>query len=156
MNSATHRANLLDGTYSEVGFGFANARNYNKSGPETVVVAMYGQPLAPGASAGTKQGVPEIKAQVVPVNSSAPLIQEPATLGISRLASITSTPWILFGVGLASGLAAAFVFLKHGFAFHKLLVQGEEFIIHHPFLDIALVSLVMIGYVLSQGVGSIR
>ena len=44
MNSPTHKANLLDDAFTEVGFGITNGSNYNQSGPETVVVAMYGQP----------------------------------------------------------------------------------------------------------------
>lgn len=44
MNSAGHRANLLNNTYSEVGFGIANAPNYQGDGEETIVVAMYAKP----------------------------------------------------------------------------------------------------------------
>lgn len=42
MDSPGHRANILNGTYKEVGFGIANSPNYQGTGPETVVVAMYG------------------------------------------------------------------------------------------------------------------
>lgn len=152
MNSETHRTNMLDSSYTEVGFGFANAKNFNKSGPETVVVAMYGQPLS--GAPGNK--VPEITARVQPVTSNSPIHNEPATLGVSRLAALTYNNALLFSVGLMSGLAAAFVFLKHGLAVRKFITEGEEFIVHHPLLDIALVSLIMVGYVLSQTVGSIR
>src|SRR5690606_1752560 len=44
MNSPTHRNNMLDTAFVEVGFGFANSENFNDSGPETVVVAMYAKP----------------------------------------------------------------------------------------------------------------
>lgn len=44
MNSPTHKANMLDSAFLEVGFGFANSENFNNSGPETIVVAMYGKP----------------------------------------------------------------------------------------------------------------
>lgn len=152
MNSETHRTNMLDGNYTEVGFGFANARNFNDSGPETVVVAMYGKPLSQGSA----NKAPEITARVQPVTSDTPIRNEPATLGVSRLAAITHNSTVLFAVGLASGLAAAFVFLKHGLAVRKLITEGEEFIVHHPALDIVLVSLIMVGYVLSQTVGAIR
>ncbi len=50
MNSASHRSNLLDGTFTEVGFGFANGNSYNNSGQQTVVVAHYGRPQTLGAS----------------------------------------------------------------------------------------------------------
>ena len=51
MNSPSHKANMLDGAFSEVGFGFANSANYNSSGPQTVVVAMYGKPQTLAATA---------------------------------------------------------------------------------------------------------
>jgi hypothetical protein len=50
MNSPTHRANILDQTYSEVGFGFVNAENFVTTGQETVVVAHYGEPMKATAS----------------------------------------------------------------------------------------------------------
>jgi uncharacterized protein YkwD len=50
MNSPTHKANMLDGNFAEVGFGFANGGSYNSAGEQTVVVAMYGKPQTLGAS----------------------------------------------------------------------------------------------------------
>lgn len=44
MNSPGHRANILNTTYREVGFGIANAPDYQSNGEETVVVAMYAEP----------------------------------------------------------------------------------------------------------------
>jgi hypothetical protein len=52
MNSPPHRENLLDSSFSDVGFGFANNDNYTSAGggPMTVVVAFYGKPSgAPAA-----------------------------------------------------------------------------------------------------------
>jgi hypothetical protein len=46
MNSPGHRANILNGGYTEVGFGYINIANYQGSGPETLVVAMYGTPAS--------------------------------------------------------------------------------------------------------------
>ncbi len=43
MNSAEHRANILNSDFQDVGFGIANSPNFNGDGEETVVVAMYGQ-----------------------------------------------------------------------------------------------------------------
>jgi Cysteine-rich secretory protein family len=44
MNSPSHKANMLDTAFTEVGFGIANGENFNASGASTVVVAMYGKP----------------------------------------------------------------------------------------------------------------
>ncbi len=51
MNSPSHRENMLLGDYTDVGFGYANSSDYQGTGPETVVVAMYGQPTVASASA---------------------------------------------------------------------------------------------------------
>lgn len=44
MNSPGHRANVMDPDLREVGFGIINVPDYQSKGPQTVVVAMYGQP----------------------------------------------------------------------------------------------------------------
>ncbi len=78
MNSPPHKANLINGTFTEVGFGIANTSDYcylgdhdsnvntantNQCfGPQTIVVAMYGKPLnavappAPSAAPTTPSG----------------------------------------------------------------------------------------------------
>ncbi len=50
MNSAEHRANILNTAYEEVGFGIANSANYQGGGAETIVVAMYAKPVAATAA----------------------------------------------------------------------------------------------------------
>lgn len=50
MNSPGHRANILNTTYKEVGFGIANSANYQGTGPETIVVAMYASPATVAAA----------------------------------------------------------------------------------------------------------
>lgn len=46
MNSPPHRENLLNSAFSEVGFGFSNSPDFINDGQQTVVVAMYGAPVA--------------------------------------------------------------------------------------------------------------
>lgn len=46
MNSPEHRANILNTSYTDVGFAFINIPDYQNSGPETLVVAEYGSPRA--------------------------------------------------------------------------------------------------------------
>ncbi|MBC7581436.1 hypothetical protein H7097_01030 [Aeromicrobium sp.] len=53
MNSPGHRANILNGGYTEVGFGFIDIANFQGSGPETLVVAMYGAPANAPVQAAT-------------------------------------------------------------------------------------------------------
>ena len=44
MNSPSHKANILDSGFTQVGFGIANGSNF-QGGENTVVVAMYGEPI---------------------------------------------------------------------------------------------------------------
>ena len=154
MNSKTHRENLLDPAYSEVGFGYANVANFNKSGPETIVVAMYGKPLV----AGSNTPVTTSDSNDGPITSNSSILSEPATLAVSRIQSLTggATPWITFVIGLVSGVALLWVFYKHGRAVKRVVVHGEEFILHHPMLDTVIVAVVMVGWLLSQTNGLIK
>jgi uncharacterized protein YkwD len=66
MNSPGHRANVLNTGFSEVGFGIINIANYQGSGPQTLVVAMYAAPYsAPVAAA-----APAPKSPAAPVTTS--------------------------------------------------------------------------------------
>jgi len=53
MNSAEHRANILNGAFTNVGFGITNSPNYQGSGAETIIVAMYAAPATPAVAAAT-------------------------------------------------------------------------------------------------------
>lgn len=55
MNSAAHRANVLSSGYTDVGFGIANAANFQGDGEQTIVVAMYGSPKRAAAPAPVAQ-----------------------------------------------------------------------------------------------------
>ena len=59
MNSPSHRANLLNGTFKEVGFGIANGANYQSNGEQTIVVAMYAAPQAVAAAPQASQPAPK-------------------------------------------------------------------------------------------------
>lgn len=156
MNSKSHRENLLDSAYQEVGFGYANVANYNKSGPETVVVAMYGEPQGDGAN--TPAPISAAPSNDGPVTSHSNSLTEPATLAVSRIQAITggSAPWITFAVGLFSGAALLYVAYKHGRAVKRAVIHGEEFILHHPLLDTVIVAFVTVGWLLSQTTGLIK
>lgn len=150
MNSPTHKANMLDGAFTEVGFGFANAEDFNNSGEETIVVAMYGQPSGNDT-------------QVAAANSNDAGFttasgQEPGSQSVKLIENLTAgnAPWITFAIGLLSGCIIVFIVIKHGLAFKRVLIHGEQFLLKHPVLDIVFVSFIMIGYVLGQTNGFIR
>jgi hypothetical protein len=54
MNSPSHKANLLDSAFSEVGFGYVNAPNFVGTGNETIVVAHYAKPVVAAAVSQTQ------------------------------------------------------------------------------------------------------
>lgn len=61
MNSADHRANILNKSYTEVGFGIANSSNFVGDGAQTVVVAMYAEPFVIATPAPTPTPAPTKK-----------------------------------------------------------------------------------------------
>jgi hypothetical protein len=89
MNSPGHRANILNTTFTEMGVGIVNIPNYQNSGPQTLVVAMYASPYSvapapapapaptptPTASVqSTKPAVtqPPVQAQETPLTTETP------------------------------------------------------------------------------------
>jgi hypothetical protein len=99
MNSPSHRDNLLNTSYKDVGFGFADSSDFQSTGPETIVVAEYGSPLnasaAPAAVATTPPAArpavqsaatttPPSTAPTPPVSTPAPAVaQTPAPTPVS-------------------------------------------------------------------------
>ena len=95
MNSPSHRANMLDSGYTEVGFGFTNGANYVTTGNETVVVAHYARPLTvtpppPPPAPAPAPTPPQSKPQSLPAQSSAPTPTTPTPAAAP--ADTTPTP----------------------------------------------------------------
>lgn len=186
MNSASHKANMLDGTFSEVGFGFANSSDFNDNGKQTVVVAMYAKPqvLSAGSNAEVTSPKPKTetqatapapkpvakttkKAEVVSnteINTAAPAFStdhaglEPITQSVARLDTITNgeAQWALFALGMLTGVSLAVLLIKHAVSLRHLLRDSERLILHHPLLDTAILSLILVGSFLLQTGGYIR
>lgn len=179
MNSPSHRSNMLDSAFTEVGFGFANSANFNGSGPETVVVAMYGKPQTLAATAAPAPVAPAPAPAPVP----APLVEtppaetppaeekptempfttdldglEPVGRTVSRVETIRGgqSPLAVFAVGLLVGVSLMALLLKHGVAVRRLLVNSENFVLHHPLFDSTVVGLIILGVTLLQTVGGIK
>lgn len=74
MNSPSHKANMLDSAFTEVGFGYKNGDNYQSSGNQTVVVAMYAKPQVASASSPE----PSPSTSPAPSSSSSPPAPAPA------------------------------------------------------------------------------
>jgi hypothetical protein len=159
MNSPEHRANILNTTYENVGFGIASSPNYQNQGPETIVVAEYAQPV----TTATKGAKPIATNRLLNSSSTtAGTVQgattELAAQPVSRIQLLTGgqAAWSLAVVSALTGAALALFIVRHSLRFRRLALQGESFISHHPFLDIAMTFIFTAGFVLTQSGGIIR
>lgn len=175
MNSPTHKANLMDKDYTEVGFGYANAPDFQQDGPETVVVAMYGRPqvkaavtsqptvkpkpkqVAEQVNSNASSPEPKSVASPTPVTTAAALI-EPPTRQIALIETLTGGqfPWALLALGLLAGGTISVMLVRHSLKLRHLLRNSEKFILHHPIIDTGLILIVLVSIILSRGVGFIR
>lgn len=146
MNSPGHRANIMDPDLTEVGFGIINIPDYQGHGPETLVVAMYGQPSV----AGDQTAPAPTPTPQTTIGSSQPT-------SVSAVQSLTGgkAPWSTFVVGLIIGGGSMYLVVKHARRLRKTIRRGERFVVHHPLFDITLVALIALAALLSQNIGSI-
>jgi len=142
MNSPEHKANILDGNYKDVGFATANASNFVGNGPETIVVALYGEPVG-------------LINQSTNSTASAPVVLGSQTEQVSRLQLVNSTNWAEIALAAIAGAAIMLFFIRHAFAWHKVINKGERFFIGHPFFDVFLMSLAVFCFLMSHVAGSI-
>lgn len=87
MGSTSHRDNILNGGFVDVGFGVVNAANYTGDaskgprGPQTIVVAMYAAPYSMPAPAPTPTAPPQAAKPTTPTTVApipSPVAQETA------------------------------------------------------------------------------
>lgn len=149
MNSADHRANVLDVNYQDVGFGIAQSSNFQGHGPQTIVVAEYAEPASILATI-------EVGQATTPASSDNN--QEISAQPVSRVQTLTGgqAAWSLIAVSALAGSALTIFVIRHGYRVHRLLNRGEAFMVHHPWVDISLVLLFMLGFILSRSSGVIR
>ncbi|MDB5170598.1 MAG: hypothetical protein JWO35_292 [Candidatus Saccharibacteria bacterium] len=151
MNSTEHRANIMNASYQNVGFGVAQAADYQGKGPQTIVVAEYGQPVA--AVANITFTVPNPTA-VAGAQKTTELSAKP----VSRIQLLTGgqAAWSALALSALAGAALMLFVLRHGFRIRRTISRGEAFIAHHPYLDIAIVFIIVAGFVLTRSSGIIR
>lgn len=140
MNSPEHKSAMLNKDYSEVGFGIAKAANYQDHGPETIVVALYAKP--------SSEGLARVKSTITDTPAS----------GISRGQLLTAgdSPWINLILGTAIGIIIMYLFTKHSLKLRKKIRKGERYILHHPLLDMTLLSVLVLLLALSRTSGFIK
>ena len=143
MNSAEHRANILDAAYQDVGFGVAESVNYLGHGPQVIVVAEYAEPVASAATA--DQHVQSAQTEF-------------AAQPVSRIQLLTGgqAAWAQLAVAALAGAALALLVVQHGLRFRRLVFQGESYLVHHPALDLVFTIIFVAGFVLTRTSGLIR
>lgn len=141
MHSKEHKANLLDTSYSEVGFGVAQSPNFMGKGSQVVVVAMYGAPTNDPNTIASQH-----------YHEGLTVNQTENIAAVNRLQA--STP-MLNGilVGMVGTLAILAVLFRHAIAWRKLIRRGEKFIIKHPALDMTLLAVAVVAVLLLQTAG---
>jgi uncharacterized protein YkwD len=158
MASPPHRANLLNPSFKDVGFGFSNNPNYTAAGggPMTIMVAFYGESLSTVvASASTSTPLPTQGATTsVSGGSHSPTVKPSRVqlaFGSSRFSALTT------GVALAGGvLLGIFWVSRHLKAIHRFLLKGERYAVRHPLADLGLIIIAALLFILSQTAGLIQ
>lgn len=142
MNSASHRANILNSNYSNVGFGVASSPDFLGKGPQIIIVAEYAEPA--GVVAG--------------VTTTAPLIKELSGTDVSRIQLITGgqAAWSAIVLSLFTGAALAIFVVRHAIRIHKIVRKGEVFIARHAYVDILVTLVLVVGFVLTRSSGIIH
>lgn len=142
MHSPEHKANIMNAVYQDVGFATANVANYQGTGPETIVVAEYGEPAG------------MINPQTGDTTST-PVVLGSQAQPVSRVSLISTASWMPLLLAAIVGGAITLFFVRHALAWHKVLVKSERFFIAHPFFDVFLMSLAVLALLLSHVAGNI-
>jgi len=156
LASPTHRQNMLDPSYTDVGFGYANSPNYAAAGggQMTVIVAFYGQKSTDSST------VPLASTNNPPATNLSPIIDANLASSTSRIQlAFARSPFVqvFASAAVVALLASIGLWLgRHFYGFHKAWRDSERFVIRHPRLDIILLSIAVLSFVLSQTVGYIQ
>lgn len=140
MNSIQHRQAMLDKTFSNVGFGIVSTPNYQGKGPETIVVALYASPKDTNVNA-----------------ASSELTGSPSTsISFGQVMTAGSYPWINLLAGIVIGLGSMYLVTKHSLKLRRKLKQGEQYVLHHPVVDISLIAIIITMAVILQTAGFVH
>lgn len=186
MASPSHRENMLNSAYSDVGFGYANNPDYTSAGggPMTIVVAFYGQPqvlaaatsqpaaptppAAPISSPSPAQPSPATSAPAVAAQPSTPAAAKTKPPVASKTAAVTTShlelavPKASYGplatkISLLFGLGLGIFWIsRHLRAVKRLILEGEHYAVGHPLTDVGLVVVACLLFIISQTAGLIQ
>lgn len=140
MNSKTHRDNLLDNSFTDVGFGIAKSNDFNNSGAETIVVAYYAQPVI-------------LATNTTESNSNIHILGTDKT--ISTAGVFTGVSWAVYLIGAIVGASTMYLASSHGNRIRKAVKKGERYFVKRPLLDSAVITLIAFGIILLRSAGYI-
>lgn len=140
MNSPEHRANMLDATFTEVGFGIATSENFVGKGPETVIVAYYAEPVS--ADAATRASTRDLSN---------------TTQNVSRIQVMTegSASWSMTVCLLILLISSSVFAYRHLRLVHRAVARSEHFVLAHPFWDTTIITLATAAYMLTRLIGTV-
>lgn len=133
MASPSHKENMLDSAYSEVGFGFANNPDYTSTGtggPMTIVVAYYGKPTA-ASSSSLDQDSPITLASASSDNNS-----RSTTAGAATISKFKFPHWAATAITILLSLGVGLWVGRHIYALKRTFINGERFVKAHPLFDV--------------------
>lgn len=142
MNSQSHRENLLDSSFTDVGFGIANSNDFVSNGPETIIVAFYAQSASDPITTTSST-----------TNSAGHTLGQEKS--ISKVGLFTGSSWGVYAVGVVLGMSVMYLASVHGNRLRKAVKKGERYVIKHPLLDSAVISLIALGVLLLRSAGYI-
>lgn len=152
MASPEHRDNMLDRAYNEVGFGYANNPNYTSTGntgPMTIVVAFYGQPVQATSSLDNASAV-SLAAASSSLSGKPPT---PTSRAQSALSGTSLGHYATYAV-ITSLIAVLAIWVsRHALALKKSMKRGEKFVMSHPLFDLAFLFLAVSFYIFSRTSG---
>lgn len=173
MASPTHKDNMLNSRFTEVGFGIANSPSYQNLGQQTIVVAMYASPIPPAAApAVVKPATTSATASTTAAPTTASETQvtiyqndttkssststsptlTPEPKSVSRIEATTnkSMPWLLSTLFVISLSGGVLLFTKHGYSIHQYATKGKKFILKNKLFDVTIIALVIFYIIASQ------
>lgn len=87
-----------------------------------------------------------------------PVKENTQSVAIKRIDLLTTAnvAWTQFALSMVMSVAILIFLLRHSMAWHRVLVKGERFVIHHPAIDITAVAVVAVAILLLQTSGVIK
>jgi uncharacterized protein YkwD len=106
----------------------------------------------------TKQPEPENISEALAFSSDLPAGTEKASTQITRVQSWTkgTLPWSAAFLAIISFTVAGVWMGKHARAVKRVLIHGEELVLHHPMIDIAVVVFILLVAYLTMTTGVVK